>query len=278
MLTTQLIGETTAKRNLEKIWTCLEMGEIQSIGVWGMGGIGKTTVVTHIHNRLLEKEDTFGLVFWVTVSKESSIHKLQDAIAGKINLDFSKKEDEMTRSALLFEELQKKKKFVLILDDVWEVYAPREVGIPIGVDGGKLIITTRSKDVCLRMGCKEIIKLEALSQEEASELFNKTLERYNVLNQKEEEIAKNIIKECAGLPLAIVTTARSMSVVYDIAEWRNALNELREHVKGHTIDMENDVFKILEFSYNRLNNEKIRECDRPQLSERGHKPNPKYLG
>ena len=260
LLTTQLIGETTAKRNLEKIWTCLEMGEIQSIGVWGMGGIGKTTIVTHIHNRLLEKDDTFGLVFWVTVSKESSIHKLQDAIAGKINLDFSKKEDEMTRSALLFEALQKKKKFVLILDDVWEVYAPREVGIPIGVDGGKLIITTRSRDVCLRMGCKEIIKLEALSQEEASELFNKTLERYNVLNQKEEEIAKNIIKECAGLPLAIVTTARSMSVVYDIAEWRNALNELREHVKGHTIDMENDVFKILEFSYNRLNNEKIREC------------------
>ncbi|XP_034679043.1 probable disease resistance protein At4g27220 [Vitis riparia] len=51
-----------------------------------------------------------------------------------------------------------------------------------------------------------------------------------------------------------------MSVVYSIAGWRNALNELREHVKGHTIDMENDVFKILEFSYNRLNNEKLQEC------------------
>ncbi|KAJ9672860.1 hypothetical protein PVL29_026206 [Vitis rotundifolia] len=51
-----------------------------------------------------------------------------------------------------------------------------------------------------------------------------------------------------------------MSVVYSIVGWRNALNELSEHVKGHTIDMENDVFKILEFSYNRLNDEKLQEC------------------
>ena len=260
LLTTQLIGETTTKRNLEKIWTCLEKGEIQSIGVWGMGGIGKTTIVTHIHNLLLEKKDTFGLVYWVTVSKDSSIRKLQDVIAEKINLDLSKEEDERLRSALLFEALQKEKKFVLIFDDVLEVYPPREVGIPIGFDGGKLIITTRSREVCLKMGCKEIIKVEPLYEEEAWELFNKTLERYNALSQKEEKIAKDIVRECAGLPLAIVTTARSMSVAYDIAEWRNALNELREHVKGHTINMENDVFKILEFSYNRLNDEKLQEC------------------
>ncbi|XP_034679041.1 probable disease resistance protein At4g27220 [Vitis riparia] len=260
LLTAQLIGETTAKINLENIWTCLEKGEIQSIGVWGMGGIGKTTVVTQIHNQLLENRDTFGHVYWVTVSKDSSIRRLQDAIAGKINLDFSKEEDEKIRAALLSKALQKKKKFVLVLDDVWEVYVPREVGIPIGVDGGKLIITTRSRDVCLRMGCKEIIKMEPLSEVEAWELFNKTLERYNALSQKEEEIAKDIIKECGGLPLAIVTTARSMSVVDSIAGWRNALNELREHVKGHTIDTENDVFKILEFSYNRLNDEKLQEC------------------
>ncbi|KAJ9672745.1 hypothetical protein PVL29_026099 [Vitis rotundifolia] len=102
--------------------------------------------------------------------------------------------------------------------------------------------------------------MEPLSEEEAWELFNKTLERYNALSKKEEEIANGIIKECGGLPLAIVTTTRSMSVVYSIVGWRNALNELREHVKGHTIDMENDVFKILEFSYNRLNDEKLQEC------------------
>ena len=37
LLTAQLVGETTTKINLEKIWACLDNGEIQSIGVWGMG-------------------------------------------------------------------------------------------------------------------------------------------------------------------------------------------------------------------------------------------------
>ena len=84
-------------------------------------------------------------------------------------------------------------KFILIFDDVWGVYPPREVGIPIG--GGRLIVTTRSKEMCLKMGCKEIIKVEPLHKEEAWELFNKTLDLYNALSQKEEEIAKGIVKE-----------------------------------------------------------------------------------
>ncbi|RVW59325.1 putative disease resistance protein [Vitis vinifera] len=214
LLTTQLIGETTTKRILEKIWTCLEKGEIQSIGVWGMGGIGKTIVVTHIYNRLLENSSTFGQVYWVTISKESSIHDLQDAIAEKFNIEFSEEGD----------------------DD------------------------KRSRNICLGMGCKEIIKVESLSTEEAWELFNKTLERYSALNGEEEKTAKDIVNECAGLPLAIVTTAKSMRGVYDIFEWRNALNELRGHTQGPTLDMENDVFKILEFSYDRLNDEKLWEC------------------
>ncbi|KAJ9672732.1 hypothetical protein PVL29_026086 [Vitis rotundifolia] len=101
------------------------------------------------------------------------------------------------------------------------------------------------------MGCKEIIKVKPLYEEE-----------YDALSQKEEEIASDIVKECVGLPFAIVKTARSTSVGYDIVEWRKALNELREHVKGqeHIIDMENNVFKMLEFNYNHLNDEKLQEC------------------
>ena len=147
-----------------------------------MGGVGKTALVTHIHNILLGKHDTFDFVYWVTISNDSSISKLQDVVVGKINLDLSKEEDEKIRSALLFEALLKERKFVLIFNDVWEVYPPREVGIPIGVVGGKLIVASRSREVCLKMGCKEIIKVEPLQMEEAWEFFNKTLNRYNPLS------------------------------------------------------------------------------------------------
>ena len=142
-------------------------------GEWGGGG--KTTVVTHIYNRLLENNSLFSHVYWVTISKESNIRELQDAIAKKFNIDFSKEGEDNQRSALLLKALQKLKKIVIILDDMWEVYEPKLVGIPLGVDRGKLIITTRSSNICERMGCQEIIKVESLSIVEAWELFNKTL-------------------------------------------------------------------------------------------------------
>ena len=142
-------------------------------GEWGGGG--KTTVVTHIYNRLLENNSLFSHVYWVTISKESNIRELQDAIAKKFNIDFSKEGEDNQRSALLLKALQKLKKIVIILDDMWEVYEPELVGIPLGVDRGKLIITTRSSNICERMGCQEIIKVESLSIVEAWELSNKTL-------------------------------------------------------------------------------------------------------
>ncbi|KAJ9159587.1 hypothetical protein P3X46_025087 [Hevea brasiliensis] len=53
------------------------------------------------------------------------------------------------------------------------------------------------------------------------------------------EIAKSIARECAGLPLGIITIAASMRGADDICEWRNALRELQEsqarEVKGEEV-------------------------------------------
>ncbi|KAA8535648.1 hypothetical protein F0562_030651 [Nyssa sinensis] len=259
LLTSPLVGQTTAERNLEKIWKCFINDEIICIGVYGMGGVGKTTIATHIHNRLLESPSSADHVYWVTVSQESSIHKLQNDIAKYIRLDLSKEDDERKRATRLFNALGGRKKFVLILDDMWKVFPPKEIGIPIGVNSGKLLITTRSLEVCRGMKCQQNIKVEPLSTEEAWDLFTKNVGTEKVLDQKIKEIAMSIAKECSGLPLAIVTTARSMTGVDDIHDWRNALDELREGVEGFA-DMEDKVFKKLKFSYDRLKDEKLQQC------------------
>jgi disease resistance protein RPS2 len=38
--------------------------EVLIIGVYGMGGVGKTTLVTHIHNKVIENPSTFNHVFF----------------------------------------------------------------------------------------------------------------------------------------------------------------------------------------------------------------------
>ncbi|PON49078.1 NB-ARC domain containing protein [Trema orientale] len=129
--TTNLSGGGTAfKRKIEEIWESLIDVEVAKIGVYGMGGIGKTTALEHINNRILEKKDKFDNVIWVTVSKDSNLRNIQDKIAYKLDVDISKDEDKITRAAKLQEKFNTKKRYVLILDDLWEVHSLKEVGIP----------------------------------------------------------------------------------------------------------------------------------------------------
>ncbi|KAA8535387.1 hypothetical protein F0562_030390 [Nyssa sinensis] len=259
LLTTPLVGQTTAERSLEKIWKFLMDDEMTRIGVYGMGGVGKTTVMTHIHNRLLENPSLAHHVCWVTVSQESSIHKLQNEIAKCIHTDLLKENDERKRAAMLYQALRRIKKFVVILDDMWKVFLPEDIGIPVGVEEGRLLITTRSLEVCRGMQCQQSIKVESLSTEEAWDLFMKNVWSDKVVDKKVEEIARSIAMECAGLPLAIVTTARSMRGVDDIHDWQNALSELKRPIMG-LVDREEEVFKPLKFSYDRLKHEKLQRC------------------
>ncbi|GMN27984.1 hypothetical protein TIFTF001_051629, partial [Ficus carica] len=71
--TSSLIGETFQK-NKSEILDCLMGDEDSVIGIYGMGGVGKTTLLTHIHNELLKRHIS---VSWVTVSQNFSIQKLQ---------------------------------------------------------------------------------------------------------------------------------------------------------------------------------------------------------
>ncbi|TYH60416.1 hypothetical protein ES332_D08G290700v1 [Gossypium tomentosum] len=256
--TTELVGKSTARRNMEQLWDCLMDDSCRKIGVYGMGGVGKTTMIKLIHNRLLEETNKFDNVIWVSVSKFASVTQLQDKLARAIGVCMPENESEMVRAAKLFAMIRTMKNCVLIFDDVWEAFQLEDVGIPEpGADNkSKFVLTTRLADVCLRMGCKQI-KAELLSEEEAWNLFVEKAS-LDVISPHIKPIAKEVAKQCACLPLAIVTIARSLKGVTESCEWRNALEELRDSTRGHH-DMRR-VLEQLKFSYNHLDDEKLRNC------------------
>ncbi|KAL3849071.1 hypothetical protein ACJIZ3_010953 [Penstemon smallii] len=248
MLTTKLFGEAF-EENLERIWKCVVIDKVPSIGIYGMGGVGKTTLTKHIYNRLLEEPQY--RVYWVTVSHEFSINKLQDDIAKVIGLDLSAENDEDKRSGLLNIALSRMKEFVLVLDDVWDNISLIKVGNPQSLESARLIITTRSLEVCHRIGCKENFVVETLCRDEAWDLFQETLGQETTLSPQVKEIAKSMAKECDGLPLGIITIAGSMRGETDIHVWRNTITELKESLL-RLDDMEDKVFAVLKYSFDRL--------------------------
>ncbi|XP_010999667.1 PREDICTED: probable disease resistance protein At1g61300, partial [Populus euphratica] len=254
---TKLVGQAF-EENKKVIWSWLMDDEVSTIGIYGMGGAGKTTMLKHVYNELQQIADIFPHVYWVTVSQDFSIQKLQKKIAKRIKLSLSNEEEELLIAAELSLELMKKSKWILILDDLWNSFELQEVGIPVPLKGCKLIMTTRSKEVCGRMDCRNNIIVNPLSDVDAWTLFREILGHDRHLSTEVEQFAKSITNECDGLPLGIKTMAGTMKVVDGIHGWSNALERLRQSRVGPN-GMER-VFSSLRFSYTHLSNEAMQKC------------------
>ncbi|RWR90807.1 putative disease resistance protein isoform X1 [Cinnamomum micranthum f. kanehirae] len=256
----KIVGETTALKNLQKIEECLMDDEVGKIGVFGMGGVGKTTIMTNIHNNI-KNAGTFDRVIWVTVSKESNLKKLQDDVSKELGLSLFNTEDALCRSAEIYRALKLIGNFLLILDDMWSTFPLKKVGIPEPNEEHKckIVWTTRSEQVCRGMGSQRTIKVDALTKDESWTLFKEKLGTDFVLSPEIEPIAKAAVEECDGLPLGIITVGAAMRGVDDIRIWRNALEDLKNS-RPDLEGLKDDVFSCLRFSFDHLKTQIHRDC------------------
>ncbi|KAJ0976158.1 hypothetical protein J5N97_018123 [Dioscorea zingiberensis] len=251
------IHGSTAERKRDEILQCIRDPEVSKIGVYGMGGVGKTTIMTNIYNQLKETRE-FDIVIWVTFSSFFNLEKLQDMIAKELGCNLS----EISRAKMLYAAFRRRRNFLIIFDDMWDKVSLGDVGIPEPnrENRSKIVWTTRSIRICNSMESQREIKVEGLFKEEAWSLFKDKVGGEDVISLEIEPIAKEVAEECGGLPLALITVGRALRKTYQLEVWRSALQELRSSSTDQIEGMEEEVFRRLKFSYNRLSNDKVREC------------------
>ncbi|EHA8589266.1 putative Disease resistance protein [Cocos nucifera] len=257
LATTTIREGTSTMSTLDQVWKWLMDAKTGIIGTWGKGGVGKTTLVMNIHNKIRGTQH-FEVVIFVTVSRDWNIKKLRNDIAKKLDLDLSKKEDETGASTLLFNDL-KRKKFLLILDDLWEKVDLEKLGVPTPKEnnGCKIVITTRNRGVCNDMETDEEIVREVLPETEAWELFQE--KAGSAISSDLEPIARDVCKECHGLSLAIIVVGRALRKETHMVVWENALRML-QNSQFELRGMEREVYLPLKFSYDHLETDTLRNC------------------
>ncbi|GLT84559.1 hypothetical protein SLE2022_027830 [Rubroshorea leprosula] len=248
----------------EKILKRLKGDEVARIAISGMGGVGKTTIMKNVHNQLLI-ESKFENVIWVTVSKDFNITvqqkmkfdilQFQKKIASSLKLEREPDHENETKLAALISQRLGQGSYLLILDDVWEPFSLEDVGIsnPVGNNGCKLVLTTRSKDVARAMDCN-VIHVNPLPPEEALELFAEKIGSDvfsdGKIKRDIEPFLKKILQKCDGVPLAIVTVAKSMKGKLLPRHWKLALSEFSKF---------ESIIDCLKFSYECLE-QQCQEC------------------
>ncbi|GMP73087.1 hypothetical protein CsSME_00030938 [Camellia sinensis var. sinensis] len=256
-----------ASRNLEmtNVMEALSDDNINFIGIHGIGGVGKTTLVKEIGKK--EKFDKlFDEVVMVVVSQNPNIKTIQDEIAGILGFTSLINQPSATaRTSMLCARLRDVKKILVILDDVWAKLDLAAVGIPFDNDhqGCKIIITTRREQVCNSMGMErlrtKIVHLGVLSEKDSWDLFKKNVGDVvdsNVLNV----VANEVCKECGGLPIALVTVGSAMKGKDDPTLWDEAAQELRKSVPTNIEGVDQHVYKSLKLSYDYLQDEEAKAC------------------
>lgn len=243
----QTVGLDT---KLDSTWSCLMKDGTRILGLYGMGGVGKTTLLTLIYKRLGEVKDKFDVVIWV---EDVDIGKIQDDIAKRLGLyDENWREKTQREKSVEIGRVLKgwKPRFVLLLDDLYEKVSLKKIGIPLRGREYKIVFTTRSEDVCLRMKANENIKVECLAEEDALDLLMQTSGR-DTLTGEMLDLAEEIVKKCDGLPLALKVIGKCLSSKTTEDEWRDVLDAFvhsPDLVKG----MKNKMFSVLKVSYDRL--------------------------
>ncbi|RVW30533.1 putative disease resistance RPP13-like protein 1 [Vitis vinifera] len=225
--------------------------KISVIALVGMGGIGKTTLAQVVYNDRKVVE-CFDLKAWVCVSDEFDLVRITKTIVKAIDSGTSENssdENDLNLLQLKLKERLSRKKFCLVLDDVWNenynnwdrLQTPFTVGLP----GSKIIVTTRSDKVASVMRSVRIHHLGQLSFDDCWSLFAKHAFENgdSSLHPELEEIGKEIVKKCKGLPLAAKTLGGALYSELRVEEWENVLN-------SETWDLPNDeILPALRLSY-----------------------------
>ncbi|KAK7343289.1 hypothetical protein VNO77_11924 [Canavalia gladiata] len=263
VLWNELVGGSF-ETNVERVLRLLRDDEVFTIGIHGMAGVGKTCLATYIKDHIPRNKSfhNFNHIFWVTVSQNFSNFKLQNDIAKRIGLKLDE-DDEIIRAEMLSSALEEKGKSLLILDDVWNHIDLSKVGIPLRVNGTKLILTSRLKHVCQQLDChpNNIVSMQPLLDDEAWELFLLKLGYCGtpaILDPDAELIARSVIKVFGGLPLGISVMARIMKGVNNtVSHWRHALKKLENSAVE---EMQAEVLNVIKLSYDHLIDKNIQNC------------------
>jgi hypothetical protein len=220
--------------------------------ILGMGGLGKTTLVQLVFNEESVKQQ-FSLRIWVCVSTDFDLRRLTRAIIESIDGAPCGLQELDPLQRCLQQKLNGKK-FLLVLDDVWDDYGDRwnklkEV-LRCGAKGSAVIVTTRIEMVALRMATAFVKHMGRLSEEYSWQLFQQLA--FGMRRKEErarlEAIGESIVKKCGGVPLAIKALGNLMRLKESEDQWiavkESEIWDLREEA--------NEILPGLRLSYTNL--------------------------
>ncbi|XP_028786079.1 disease resistance-like protein DSC1 [Neltuma alba] len=202
-------------------------GGCQFIGIWGMGGLGKTTFAKALFNKLRFTYE--GSCFLTNVREKSKKHGL-DALRKELVWSLLGDKESHIGNAIYpytMSRLGRKKVFV-VLDDVNDhEQIENLVGRHEFGSGSKILITTRDRQVFAGIKVVDIYVLEALNPNESFDLLSIKAFKNDYDDMKIRKLANELTQYADGNPLALKVLGSFLNGKNQEA-WKSQLDKLQK--------------------------------------------------
>ncbi|RVW42211.1 Disease resistance protein RPM1 [Vitis vinifera] len=223
-------------RNQLVSWALEPRQRLEVMFVVGMAGLGKTTLVNSVYERVKQHFDCH---VWITASKsKNKLDVLCTLLVEGFGCSITQRADKVAQARNLRKFLHNKR-YVIVVDDLWEknVWESIKLVLPDDGNNSRIIITTRRGDIansCRDDDSIHIHKLQPLSWENAKQLFHtKAFSKNGGCPSGLEEISKSILHKCDGLPLGIIEIGKLLSRKAQTAyEWDKLHNSLESELRS----------------------------------------------
>ncbi|KAF3945557.1 hypothetical protein CMV_028080 [Castanea mollissima] len=152
--------------------------------------------------------------------------------------------------SVLFECL-KDKRYLIVIDDIWntEVWNEVSIALPANLNGSRILITSRIKEVAIHASSIPPYELPFLEEDKSWELFSMKVFRGAACPPELEIVGRQIVESCLGLPLAIVVLG---GLLANKEKTQRTWSKWIGHVNSYLTEDRSRCIDILALSYNHL--------------------------
>ncbi|XP_014629005.1 disease resistance protein RUN1 isoform X3 [Glycine max] len=208
-----------------------QSNDVLILGMWGMGGIGKTTIAKAIYNKIgrnFEGKSFLAHIREVWEQDAGQVY-LQEQLLFDIKKETNTKIRNVESGKVMLKERLRHKRVLLILDDVNKLH---QLNVLCGSrewfgSGSRIIITTRDMHILRGRRVDKVFRMKGMDEDESIELFS--WHAFKQASPREDfiELSRNLVAYSAGLPLALEVLG---SYLFDmeVIEWKNVLEKLKK--------------------------------------------------
>ncbi|XP_022735042.1 TMV resistance protein N-like isoform X2 [Durio zibethinus] len=208
----------------------MESDHVRIVGIYGMGGIGKTTIAKAVYNSICDGFDGSSFLSDVKdISKKTNgLAGIQQQLLSDILNLKSIRIHNVDRGINLIQERLCHRRVLIVLDDVDDSTQLNSLVGDLkwfGI-GSRIIVTTRDARLLTELEVDKRYKVEELNPEESLQLFSRHAFRRPNPKDGYFQLSKSVVDHVQGLPLALELLGSHLFKRSQL-EWESVVEKLR---------------------------------------------------